>query len=333
MGAARVAVCGLLVVTGCLRPRGAVAPGNDAIATVAPPPASDSAAPPTPSSCATIAARQPLPADIWIEGPRCLPTPDGAWAFVPAEPAPTEPSGDFETDARIALAHVTTEGVVRRAPILVLSGFAATAARLVVHDWDGDGRPEAYVHSGYYHEGTGAERDGIFRYGQDGVSRYAPSASIAIGDVADVTNDGHPDLLVVPRFVGGKTCGAGFDSRIEGPTFLAHALEDGTFSLTDAEARAHAASSCPPHRDPFAGWPLPVSIEEAGRSIVAAVVCARVRGASETETLKRVHATYQRAACDTHGMAPRGPHLLSETDYPAVEAAARYAVPLRHPKP
>ena len=66
--------------------------------------------------------------------------------------------------------------------------------------------------------------------------------------------------------------------RLHGPTFVAHSLSNGDFSLDDDVARAALAKSCD------ATQPFETAKADG---LVATAVCARLRGASVAEVIQR----------------------------------------------
>ncbi len=143
----------------------------------------------------------------------------------------------------------TTPGPAPAGAFAVTESFTGYTGETVsverVADWDGDGRPEAAVRfSTWAHEEGGSTRLALFTVHDGAVVPYAPADrfATAIG-LADADRDGRMDLVLrSPWFF---TDGCGMDGiQHEGPTALAHALPDGTFSATDDVARAWVFRAC-----------------------------------------------------------------------------------------
>lgn len=223
---------------------------------------------------------------------RCVPTVGGAWvlALRSIERAEGE-GGTGSFRARWAADFVTTAGARVDGPegaALVdegcdhdeLDAFAGS-------DIDGDGRGELAVAGTHYWCGDG---DGdapipvrVLTARGDRVTPYAPFAAVgAVESFTDFDRDGRLDFVDAERW-GRIVCdpaAVGVDDS-PGPTALWHALPDGTFSRTDAVARAYLrrGSCARPPRRLFPAASAPGSDARLdGSSALFAAVCAMAHG-------------------------------------------------------
>jgi hypothetical protein len=261
----------------------------------------------------------------------------GAWALLPDQllfhPSSANDE-EWEMDAHVVLAHIDERGTIVRQEIETLqeagntrsefgeladanccSDFASSGVEVVLlHDFDGDGEKEVYLKSTYSIEGSYKEYDALFSFRDDRLAPYAHAASIGFREIEDVTKDGRPDLLVYEYLDGGESCGSGFPYGGNGPKFLAHALPDGTFSETDAEAVAYAKTWCPR---------LPATLETT-----ADVVCAKLWGDSEETLQRKIDKRWAPMDCDAAvNGKPQKPKATQ--DYELLMSATRAKVPFR----
>jgi hypothetical protein len=94
------------------------------------------------------------------------------------------------------------------------------------------------------------------------------AAGLGATGFADVDGDGRLDVLYGAPFSASVVGDDGADHQVDGPTFVAHALADGTFSSSDAVAKDAASCACPerPNFDALG----------ADGDLVGAIACARV---------------------------------------------------------
>jgi hypothetical protein len=223
---------------------------------------------------------------------RCVPTVGGAWvlALRSIERGEGE-GGTLRFRVRWAADFVTTAGARVDGPertALVdegcdhdeLDAFAGS-------DIDGDGRGELAFAGTHYWCGDG---DGdapipvtVLTARGDRVAPYAPFAVVgAVESFTDFDRDGRLDFVDAERW-GRIVCdpaAVGVDDS-PGPTALWHALPDGTFSRTDAVARAYLrrGSCAQPPRRFFPAASAPGSGERFdGSPALFAAVCAMAHG-------------------------------------------------------
>ncbi len=126
-------------------------------------------------------------------------------------------------------------------------GMPTTMKRSLVTDYDGDGLPELWartdedgVEGGHFSESF------ILTVASGKVAPYGPTTKLGdLGTPIDEDGDGRLDLPVsldLVTFDQNECYGKG---NSDPGDFLAHSLSDGTFSTTDAVARAHVKKWCP----------------------------------------------------------------------------------------
>ena len=221
--------------------------------------AAPAAGPPPSPLCASILAHNtailpdggasPLAPEL---GGGCFATPNGAWAV--RIDAWKRPGEDWRRVEELAgswtLVHVDRAGheVAARpgaAQVYALAegGDVARIHAIATFDYDGDGEPELLV-STFQREYEGAALSAavVATFSHDAVTELAGLPKAYEG-FDDVDHDGRPDVLWFPY--GYLRAGALGDVREAGPSFVAHALAGGAFSLDDAVARAHVEAQCP----------------------------------------------------------------------------------------
>ncbi len=189
---------------------------------------------------------------------------------------------------------------------------------LASYDYDGDGSTELFVKlwvDGY--EPRVVSR--LFLTDRGGtIVPYAPAASLhpkwVVDGLRDVDGDGRPDLDAVYELGAFKGCDFCAGSDI-GHRFVAHARDDGTFSVDDLIARAEVKRQCPsPSAAPLVQNPLePISTSE--------IFCARMWGRSREDTLAAI--TRECAPFAPTSAACAGPCKYQELD----EAIAKFDPP------
>lgn len=207
------------------------------------------------------------------DGPDCLAAAGQAWALVWTRAAPSPEGPSIEVVGR--LAPLPAPRGAR--PLAVTARFGAFATESVslraIFDWDGDGSPEVAVRvASWEHEGESAARLEIYTLRGGAVTRFAPAALFTdLADLADADGDGRPDFVLPTRWSFTDGCGMN-GVRHDGPTMLAHALPDGSFSTTDDVARAWVLRGCERiySEGPDALGPHDLAVYQ--------VACARTRG-------------------------------------------------------
>jgi hypothetical protein len=188
--------------------------------------------------------------------------------------------------------------------------FGAEPRQTFLGDVDGDGIPEIAFAAEMTYEGSHDLWSALFKATPEGLVVMANG----FADVEDVTGDGFPDLVYREDFPAGSACGSGFDLHGEEPPFVAHNRHDGTFSKTDAEARAYARTWCPARPKTFAK--------------VNDVVCGTLWGAHDAaKAYLRKH--YAPLDCDAvmAGTPQRNPKASEE--YATLMGALDVTVPFR----
>lgn len=175
-----------------------------------------------------------------------------------------------------------------------------------VQDLDGDGAAEIFIQNYIAaYEDLDEYTVDILSVHENELVPYRHTPAVHFQRVADVDNDGRPDLYTSGVYVGSTepVCG-GIDSRpAVPPVFVLHGLADGHFSATDATAQAMLKKWCPqpPNLAALARaarakkQTAPYSLLEG---FTRAIVCARAWGASPAVVLAGV-----RPACS---VAPDG---------------------------
>lgn len=151
-------------------------------------------------------------------------------------------------------------------------------------DLDGDGEPEIFlaidqkIHEGpFYREAflLGAKGDAV-----------APVAGLpgALEEMKDVDGDGRMDFIYNPYREERELPCSGFGYQWQGPSFLAHGLGGGKFSLDDRVAKDFLRKSCPSAPRPVKR-PKSDRWQAVEREVTPPELCARLWGKSEAEAL------------------------------------------------
>lgn len=150
------------------------------------------------------------------------------------------------------------------------------------YDYDGDGTAEVVVASGRSGPGFDRSQSGLWTVRTGAVVGYGPTAQLDGVEVTrDVDGDGRPEIAVPGPYVAEDTVSCGsLDGDSRPPDLIVlHALPDGTFSMTDAVARAANAEGC------AVDAKLVVTDDADG---LASVRCARLRGESEATVVAAI---------------------------------------------
>lgn len=291
----------------------------------------------TSSPCPAIAARQKKllqrirRQNTWLERVpeawgSCMATAAGAWAVVVDEKAAAS-KGEEPFAGRWMLLHVDRNGQLasvtpelpRVMSLLKSSGdtlppgcksspcnFAFSAgsidtslSRPSVFDFDRDGEPELLLLAEVSQtEGSTESRSWLWTFKDGAITPYAPAAGLDIAAMDDADKDGAPDLVLMPYVGESDNNEAAFPEPVTGPSFLAHTLPDGSFSMTDAVAEAHAKNQCPSRPEKLIVMDRKRPVQGEERSL-RNVVCARVWGASAEEARSAADAQCRkrRGAC------------------------------------
>ncbi len=148
----------------------------------------------------------------------------------------------------------------------------------VLGDYDGDGDQEVLVTREFWgHEAERGSESSVWTMKRSALERYAPASSVVVYDVVDADHDGKQDLVTRGPYANIRAWSALGFSYAHGPAiFLAHALADGTFSMTDPVAVAFTKAKC-----------------AAATEDNELLACERVRGKTESAVL----AARKRAGC------------------------------------
>lgn len=240
----------------------------------------------------------------------CTRTKTGAWGVVTETASTSVPTTMQEQRATARMVHATAKGdVVAGDPELF-----ASIAKSTAFDFDGDGEEELVVEGT---AGCAVDADLqcmnplpvalVFTFAGGKVARYRSPTTTGLAPahldvdppqaekkpgtiheadrtmiyraVKDADGDGRPDFETYAFY---ETTGADGDVTtyfVHGPTFLAHSLPNGDFSLTDAVATKALAESCAA-ATPFA--------KATPADLMTTAVCARLAG----ETTAAISARY-----------------------------------------
>lgn len=225
----------------------------------------------------------------------CFGTPNGgAWGILLRNPKQTGTpgSGNEALSADWFIAHADAKGSVTFAKgpsKYMASSFGGTTFgglnnQSAVFDYDGDGEAElVLVHGTSEHTGSGNYTAAIYAFTKGKVSLYANAPDENIVGASDIDCDGRPDLTFVAPFDGTTNCTSVHHMSALGPRLGAHSLPDGSFSLTDAVARAKARSECSERPRAF-----DESLLEDETDLLWSVRCARLWGVPAPELEKRI---------------------------------------------
>lgn len=240
----------------------------------------------------------------------CVSTPHATWGFRVDHAVGGDPNGfgrDRDCDSRgytVSLVHVDASGTEASiVPVASLQetwkleagnavidvSMAATwgslsLRTLAVFDYDGDDDPEILLAGDAADEGPDRSVSEAWTFKGGAIVPYAPLASFADFAVEDVDNDGRPDLLTRGPYEQVEAASALGSSYPAAPAIFAyHSLSNGSFSVTDAEARAYAKSECP-KREPLrlVTETFPYFDDGVARN----VVCAKLWGTSAGEVTR-----------------------------------------------
>ena len=210
----------------------------------------------------------------------CQGTPAGVWRlqYGAARFAPGE---EPVTTAPVALVWAPTRGAaVTRAGAYTAEAHAMAGEQPTIEhvfDWDGDGAPEVAVRNTQWeHEASPESPIALYTARGGAVAPYAPARAFEhIEAVRDVDGDGRPDLLVASPWTFVDNCGLDGIPH-PGPSLVAHAQADGTFSLRSDVARAWVARQCARAEQ----------VRTAGSVDVFDVACARAWGQVPDEAVR-----------------------------------------------
>ena len=225
----------------------------------------------------------------------------GGWAL-PVEQVTARRRGDrpFAVTGRWGLAFVAPDGAVHPVAAPWLGEALGTSfgddgtnefwIRLVAHDLDGDGVPEAIVLRETLVQGqVRREELRVVTWRGGAASPYLPAQGFEdVSNVQDVDHDGRLDLVWWTRFEAPSTCG---DLHV-GLQAIAHGTERGTFARDDDVARAWLRGQCaePPARLVVPAGPNDEGANDHLNETLRRVACARVWGATAEEVARRLQA-------------------------------------------
>jgi hypothetical protein len=220
--------------------------------------------PPVARACAAMAADNAVDDEARALRPylgplasTCIPTETGAWAFRVAS------AGPANERPPVALVHLGPDRRIdaqTSSDLLDVGGDCNSFGddEVVVRpvaDYDGDGHSEIFVgvHQwGSHHAECISNRIFSLTDGGGIEEMVVTAAGHYLAGVEDVDHDGLEDLLV-DIFVADVVDCYGQTSRERGLSLLAHALPDGSFSMTDEVARRYARARCPTPPTTLAG--------------------------------------------------------------------------------
>jgi hypothetical protein len=206
---------------------------------------------------------------------RCLEeTPGGgAWAISVGEE-------DAVTVVHADAAGKRTSVVLPREPDQALTSTKGEEGA-TLYDFDGDGVPELFFTLIMQGLDDYVVRRIFLTVEGGSIVPYAPAHGLRIDQLRDVDGDGRPDAVVAVDLGGFKGCDFCASSNLE-ESFVAHALPNGTFSLTDEVAKRYVRARCPAKpRPPFI---------RGGEINHETIACARIWGVPRKTLLARLQA-------------------------------------------
>jgi hypothetical protein len=184
-----------------------------------------------------------------------------------------------------------------------------------IFDWDNDGTPELALRDARWQGEGPTERSlRVFTARDGSVRPYAPAqalANLVASDDADA--DGRPDLELRSPWRAVDHSGQ-FEDPHEGPTLLAHARPDGSFTLRDEIARAWVRRQC-----------ARAEHERRGTALdVIDIACARAWGQSPEEVVAAAYGVLREARQRNPGEASRDEERLG---FREIASTAAFALP------
>jgi hypothetical protein len=167
---------------------------------------------------------------------------------------------------------------------------------LVAGDVDGDGDPEAFVSGGVFDEGQSEVWSKLFTFHRTSIAEYVPAKSLDLVEFEDADKDGRFDIRTRGAY-GSFTQWNAFPAQehlFSAPLFLAHAQQDGTFSLTDDVARSDLKARC------SATQAMKADDEE--HDMAMRIVCERASGVAAAAVKREL-----RAVCKQFADTPTTP--------------------------
>lgn len=199
----------------------------------------------------------PLPDELHLVG-TCVSDAAGAWAIEleslayrpPSDPAPGWQGrwvlARYQGDARVAFAPATTGGPPLATNCCEGYGFRV-AHEPVFFDADRDGVPEVFLRGKEEgDEGHLFTWAHLLTFTGGELRPYPAAADLDVAEASDVDHDGAIDLITHGGYrASAHACGSDFDFPTKPPSFVAHAVSGGRFSVDDAVAKASARAWCP----------------------------------------------------------------------------------------
>jgi hypothetical protein len=231
----------------------------------------------------------------------CVTTPHATWALVAERATMGAPSTWPDSKGlgvAVRLVHVDVEGnetsvlpvkamhetwQADGGALVVNMTLAATwgsvsLASLGAFDYDGDDDPEVLLEGSAADEGPDRRATEAWTFHEGKIVPYAPLAGVDIVRVEDLDDDGRPDIIGPGRYARVEAMsGIGAAYPIAPPIFALHSLAGGTFSATDAVARAFSKSHCPTKPT------LDFDEHLFGDNVAEAVLCARLWGTTAAD--------------------------------------------------
>ncbi|MEO8797051.1 MAG: hypothetical protein ABI551_04130, partial [Polyangiaceae bacterium] len=230
-----------------------------------------------PDACAAIAiSRTTADAGILPRGiGECIPTKSGAWGLIVIDPDPHFTGVVLGYELRVV--HAAGATVVVRGDTFSFH----EPPKATLFDFDGDGEPELVLEGKDHFSRTTGDLlppdyppvAYVFSFTKGSVEKYAllGAGFYFLGRAVDVDSDGRPDFETHLRYAIYASDSDVGSIRLDGPTFVAHSLSNGLFSVDDTVALAALARSC------AAAGPI---ANARGSGLVETAVCARLKGES-----------------------------------------------------